>query len=88
MNSLKFNHLETIEKSYKIYSRMTYSVRAIALLSVFSSRVGADDFNYRFTTGDDYGPKDWDKVKCRDLDSCVSSNRSNRKTLHIELRKV
>ena len=51
---------------------MKYSVQALALLSVVSREVGADDFNYRSTSGDDYGPKDWNKVECRDLDTCVS----------------
>eukprot|EP00529_Nitzschia_sp_RCC80_P003057 CAMPEP_0113452454 /NCGR_PEP_ID=MMETSP0014_2-20120614/6854_1 /TAXON_ID=2857 /ORGANISM="Nitzschia sp." /LENGTH=1126 /DNA_ID=CAMNT_0000343825 /DNA_START=1476 /DNA_END=4856 /DNA_ORIENTATION=- /assembly_acc=CAM_ASM_000159 len=32
--------------------------------------VHADKFNYRSTRGDDYGPEDWKKVKCKDLDTC------------------
>ena len=34
--------------------------------------VQADTFNYRSTRGDDYGPDDWKKVQCKDLETCVS----------------
>jgi hypothetical protein len=31
-----------------------------------------DQFNYRNTDGRDYGPNQWNKVSCDDLDQCVS----------------
>lgn len=31
----------------------------------------SDRFNYRETLGNDYGPEDWDKVTCTNLDSCL-----------------
>lgn len=32
----------------------------------------ADLFNYKNSDGNDYGPEDWSKVSCTDLDNCVS----------------
>jgi hypothetical protein len=31
-----------------------------------------DTFNYRSTSGRDYGPNDWDEVSCNNLATCVS----------------
>lgn len=31
-----------------------------------------DRFNYRATQGTDYGPEDWEKVRCQTLGKCVS----------------
>jgi hypothetical protein len=31
-----------------------------------------DTFNYRGTSGNDYGPNDWDDVSCNNLGTCVS----------------
>ena len=51
---------------------MEFSARVIALISALSSGVNADSFNYRSTKGDDYGPADWNKVSCGNLETCVS----------------
>jgi len=66
--SYKEKRLET-----KGTTRMEFSARVIALISALSSGVNADSFNYRFTKGDDYGPADWNKVSCGNLETCVSS---------------
>lgn len=34
-----------------------------------------DQFNYRKTVNNDYGPEDWDEVLCPDKSSCVSTKR-------------
>lgn len=57
-------------------------VVSLLLLTLSSSNVvtaqsNLDLFNYHGTTTssngmNDYGPKDWAKVKCSDLDTCVS----------------
>ena len=47
-------------------------VRKIALLSALYGGARADDFNYRSTQGDNYGPNDWNKVRCGNLETCVS----------------
>lgn len=39
-----------------------------------------DRFNYVSTKSNDYGPSDWQKVKCQNVDSCVSYNT----TLHFQ----
>jgi len=39
----------------------------IVALSVVNAE---DTFNYRGTSGDNYGPADWNKVSCRNLDDC------------------
>ena len=52
---------------------MEISTRVIAFISVLSG-VSADSFNYRYSSGNEYGPADWRKVECNDLDSCVSSS--------------
>lgn len=31
----------------------------------------SDRFNYRETLGNDYGPEDWNKVTCTNLDTCL-----------------
>lgn len=41
---------------------------------LLTSMAWADNFNYRGTSGDNYGPEDWDRVGCSDLDNCVSSD--------------
>jgi len=48
---------------------MEISTRVIAFISVLSG-VSADSFNYRYSSGNEYGPADWKKVECNDLDSC------------------
>ncbi|VEU45346.1 unnamed protein product [Pseudo-nitzschia multistriata] len=45
-------------------------VRKIALLSALYGGARADDFNYRSTQGDNYGPNDWNKVRCGNLETC------------------
>lgn len=45
------------------------------ILSVFLSQrilvaYSADDFNYDKTSGNSYGPSDWDQVHCPDLKTC------------------
>jgi len=32
-----------------------------------------DQFNYRTTVNNDYGPEDWEEVSCPDESSCVST---------------
>ena len=49
-------------------------MHAVVLISALFGGVIADDFNYGYSKGDNYGPADWKKVECNDLDSCVSSN--------------
>lgn len=39
------------------------------LLCIVSAQ---DLFNYDKTSGNDYGPEEWDKVDCPDLETCVS----------------
>jgi hypothetical protein len=39
-----------------------------------ASSVNSDSFNFRETSGDDYGPEDWDRVRCDDLETCVSTS--------------
>jgi hypothetical protein len=57
------------------------NILTIALLIASSTVIRAqnnlDLFNYHGTVTtsnglNDYGPKDWSKVRCSDLDSCVS----------------
>jgi hypothetical protein len=53
---------------------------AAALVSLASAQVDTsgnnyDQFNYRSTStspNNDYGPEEWGKVRCGDLDTCVS----------------
>lgn len=56
---------------------MQFSANVIALISALSTGVSADSFNYRYTNGDEYGPADWRKVSCGNLETCVSSNKKN-----------
>jgi len=49
---------------------MEFSARAIVLISVLSSGVIADNFNYGYTSGDNYGPAEWNLVECNDLETC------------------
>ena len=51
---------------------MQFSAQVIALISALSSGVSADSFNYHYTSGDEYGPADWKKVSCGNLETCVS----------------
>lgn len=53
---------------------MRSTARTIVLLSVLIGGVIADTFNYGYTKGDDYGPADWKKVSCDNLDTCVSTS--------------
>ena len=50
--------------------------RSLSLFSIalsFGPAVdAADKFNYRDTSGTDYGPDDWDEVSCKRVGSCVS----------------
>ena len=50
------------------------STHFIALITALISAVTADDFNYGYTSGNDYGPADWRKVECNNLETCVSRN--------------
>ena len=52
------------------------SITALVLLTAVPG-VNSDAFNYRKTSGDDYGPADWDRVRCGDLDDCVSYTMSD-----------
>ena len=73
---LKWHKLSRKEREtkQKRTTRMEFSARVIALISALSSGVNADSFNYRSTKGDDYGPADWNKVSCGNLETCVSSS--------------
>jgi hypothetical protein len=54
------------------YDTRTIQV-ALALSSYIAALVAADSkFNYDETSGDNYGPQDWDKVDCDELETCVS----------------
>lgn len=45
----------------------------ISLLALVTIVAGEeDDFNYQSTSGNDYGPEEWDKVGCNNLATCVS----------------
>lgn len=48
-------------------------MKPILLLSSLSLVVGSNDdlFNYDATSGNDYGPEDWNKVTCDDLELCT-----------------
>jgi len=52
---------------------MRISTHAVVLISALFGGAIADDFNYGYTSGDNYGPAEWNKVECNDLDSCVST---------------
>jgi hypothetical protein len=65
----------------------TMSMKRAATLSVLflagraqaQSDPNVDQFNYRqneFSVTKDYGPEDWDNVRCTDFDICVSFNKS------------
>jgi hypothetical protein len=51
--------------------KMKYVVSAIFGLAVTVS-AQQDTFNYRSTSGKDYGPDDWNQVSCNNLATCVS----------------
>jgi hypothetical protein len=57
---------------------MKYDTRTLkvilALLSYYTAALVTADssFNYDETSGDNYGPEDWDKVECDELETCVS----------------
>ena len=42
-----------------------------------------DQFNYRKTIGNDFGPANWDEVMCPDESSCVSSTACDVKMNYI-----
>ena len=50
---------------------LSYVVTVSAALSIVNAE---DTFNYDRTSGDSYGPDDWDRVKCDKLEECVSIN--------------
>jgi hypothetical protein len=60
--------------------RVSAAALAAALVSLASAQVDLggnnyDQFNYRSTStspNNDYGPEEWGKVRCGDLDTCVS----------------
>jgi hypothetical protein len=45
----------------------------VALVVLKVNGQNDDQFNYRDTNDRDYGPNEWNKVSCNDLDQCVSS---------------
>ena len=49
-------------------------IQSFAFVVTFLPRsaTSADLFNYRDTQGTDYGPQNWNRVQCPDLQSCVS----------------
>jgi len=50
---------------------MQFSLHAILfIVTNISGRVEADSFNYRYTSGDNYGPAEWNKVDCNGLEDC------------------
>lgn len=56
---------------------MQFSLHAILfIVTNISGRVEADSFNYRYTSGDNYGPAEWNKVDCNGLEDCVSKEIS------------
>lgn len=50
---------------------MRYS-GAILVGTILAVTAQEDTFNYRSTSGRDYGPQDWDEVSCNNLATCVS----------------
>jgi hypothetical protein len=44
----------------------------IAPYSYAQSGRNLDQFNYGSTKGNNYGPKDWGKIQCPDVNTCVS----------------
>ena len=50
---------------------MKYSASVVLGIAPFAL-AQQDTFNYRGTSGNDYGPSDWDRVSCNNLDTCVS----------------
>mmetsp|Transcript_28487 Transcript_28487/g.77135 ORF Transcript_28487/g.77135 Transcript_28487/m.77135 type:complete len:1149 (+) Transcript_28487:390-3836(+) len=47
-----------------------FSAKTVAILLALYEGGKADDFNYGATRGDNYGPSDWSRVRCGDLDTC------------------
>ena len=52
------------------FVRKSCLVAILAAVIQLVSANNSDRFNYRETVGNDYGPKDWDKVSCSDIGSC------------------
>ena len=53
----------------------TPTTLAILFLGLLVQPVpGLDQFNYRSTEGQDYGPEDWSEVQCENVANCVSSD--------------
>lgn len=52
---------------------MKISSQALFAFSALAVGVKADNFNYDRTNGVDYGPDEWNKVRCNNLETCVSS---------------
>lgn len=42
-----------------------------------STGTNLDVFNYHETINNDYGPKDWGKVNCNDLNTCVRNENQS-----------
>lgn len=51
--------------------------QVILALSYTAAVTHADTFNYRETSGDSYGPSDWNKVGCDDLEDCVRARKQD-----------
>lgn len=68
---------------------MEFTSRAIVLIAALASGVSADSFNYRHTeNGDEYGPAEWNKVSCNNLETCVSvNNNGNTNGITLDMTK-
>ena len=54
-------------------------MKGIISLSVLATLATASEdlFNYESTSGSDFGPEEWDKVSCDNLETCVSSRAAD-----------
>lgn len=52
--------------------QVTMKLLILVVLARSGSGQNEDQFNYRETVGNDYGPRDWGSVECEDLETCVS----------------
>ena len=63
----------------KVY-RTSLAAIFVHTISSYAVANDTDQFNYRETdtsgANNDYGPKDWGKVTCSDVLTCVSTSRS------------
>ena len=46
-------------------------IQFVLVSTALASSGNKDRFNYRETEGTDYGPADWDSVRCSDLGECL-----------------